>query len=496
MTGASVRIRSWVDSRHSRVFGAVLVVVAGSAVAANAMLNDSGPGANTQPAAAGSGAGGAIPQVLPPGPASTSRTTGSANSAHGGSAAGAPGEVSTAARSVSYLGHRFTVPAGWHLVDLNADSTRCVRFDLHAVYFGSPSAEQRCASQTDGTVQGAMLVEPSPAATTARATDDALNQRITATLRGVEITASYGTDRSSVVSLLAGAGVPTPTEAPASESTTQVSNRIAANLSSIHSSVTPQTVGAMTQVYSGLGFDACTAPSTTQMTAWTGSPYGAIGVYIGGAERACAQPNLTSSWVTTEANAGWRLMPLYVGPQVSNGTVTDAAAQGKASADDAATQASSLGIGSGALLYYDMEGGSYTAAQNTTAQAFVTAWTTELHALHYHAAVYGNESGAVGAMVSAWGTTAEPDVLDVANWNNNADDDPGADPSGYWHGHRVHQFQGDTNATYGGVTINIDQDYFSLAAPCGPALSSGTAVQPRYMTSCAASPAPEPSASQ
>jgi len=474
-----------------------LIAVAGSAVAAGAMWSDAGSGRDPRPAAAGSAGGGAVAQVLLPGPASTSRATGSASSSHSAGTSSAPGEVSAAARAVSYLGHTFTVPAGWHLVDLSGDSSRCVRFDVHAVYFGYPSAEQRCSGQADGSVQGAVLVQPSPAATTASATDDPLNQRITATLRGVQITASYGTDRSSVLSLLSHAGVPTPTEAPTNESTADVSNRVAANLGSIHSSVTPQIVGAMTQVFTGLGFDACTAPSTADMAAWTGSPFGAVGVYIGGAQRACTQPNLTASWVTAETKAGWRLMPLYVGPQVAYGTVTDPAAQGKASADDAATQASSLGLGSGALLYYDMEGGSYTAAQNATAQAFVSAWTAELHALHYHAAVYGNESGAVGAMISVWGSTTVPDVIDVANWNGNADDDPGADPADHWHGHRVHQFQGDdANATYGGVTIDIDHDYFGLAAPCGPSLSSGAVVQPRFMTSCAASPAPAPSASQ
>ena len=472
------------------------IAVAGSAVAAGSMWGDAGSSGDSRPAAATSAAGGAVAQVLLPGPASTSHAAGSASSRHSAGTSSAPGEVSAAARAVSYLGHTFTVPAGWHLVDLSGDSSRCVRFDVHAVYFGSPSAEQRCAGQTSGSVQGAVLVVPSPTATSASATDDPLNQRITATLRGVQITASYGTDRSSVLSLLSQAGVPVPAEAPTSESTTEVSDRVAANLSAIHSSVTPQIVGAMTQVFTGLGFDACTAPSTTDMAAWTGSPFGAVGVYIGGAERACAQPNLTASWVTTETKAGWRLMPLYVGPQVAYGTVTNAAAQGKASADDAATQASSLGLGSGALLYYDMEGGSYTAAQNATAQAFVSAWTAELHALHYHAALYGNESGAVGAMVAVWGSAVEPDVLDVANWNGNADDDPGADPADHWRGHRVHQFQGDdTHATYGGVTIDIDHDYFGLAAPCGPSLP-GAVVQPRFMTSCAASPAPAPSASQ
>jgi hypothetical protein len=217
------------------------------------------------------------------------------------------------------------------------------------------------------------------------------------------------------------------------------------------------------------------------MNAWGASPFRAVGVYIGGAERACDQPNLTASWVSAETSAGWHLMPLYVGPQIAFNTVTDAAAQGKSSADDAATQASSLGIGQGAVLYYDMEGAGYTAAQTSAAQTFIAAWSAELYALHYRAAVYGNESGTVGAMVADWGVVIQPDVLDVANWNGSADDDPGADPANHWHGRRVHQFQGGANATYGGVKINIDQDYFNLANPCTAPLTSGTR-QPQYVT--------------
>ena len=333
----------------------------------------------------------------------SSSSTGSANSSRGAGRAGVLPEVSAAARSVSYLGHTFVVPAGWHLVDLAENPTRCVRFDAHAVYFGNPSADQQCAAQSAAAVQGAVLVAPSSKAWTAGAFDNPVEQRISATLPGVQITASYGADRSAVLALLSAAKVPAPTVVAVSTSTAAVSSRIAANLAPVQGTVTPSTVAAMTQAYTGLGFDACAAPSTTQMDAWGGSPFGAVGVYIGGAERACAQPNLTASWVTAETTAGWRLLPLYVGPQIAYGTVTDAAAQGKSSADDAATQASALGIGQGAILYYDMEGGGYTALQTATAQAFVSAWTTELHALHYQAALYGSETGAVGAMVSSWG---------------------------------------------------------------------------------------------
>ena len=68
-------------------------------------------------------------------------------------------------------------------------------------------------------------------------------------------------------------------------------------------------------VFTGLGFDACTAPSSKTMAAWGASPYRAVGVYIGGVNRACSQPNLTASWVSAQTVAGWHLIPTYVGLQ-------------------------------------------------------------------------------------------------------------------------------------------------------------------------------------
>ncbi|NEA48743.1 glycoside hydrolase domain-containing protein, partial [Streptomyces sp. SID10815] len=58
-------------------------------------------------------------------------------------------------------------------------------------------------------------------------------------------------------------------------------------------------------VHQGKGFDTCAAPGPSTMTAWkTASPYSAVGVYIGGVNRGCAQPNLTAEWVRTQYTAG------------------------------------------------------------------------------------------------------------------------------------------------------------------------------------------------
>ena len=106
-------------------------------------------------------------------------------------------------------------------------------------------------------------------------------------------------------------------------------------------------------VYIGLGFDTCAAPNTGQMGAWLSSPYHMIGIYIGGANRACGQANLNSGWVNTVANEGWRLAPLYVGLQAPcNGGFADmsgdpfaASGLGVSRADDAANHARILGLG-------------------------------------------------------------------------------------------------------------------------------------------------------
>ena len=56
------------------------------------------------------------------------------------------------------------------------------------------------------------------------------------------------------------------------------------------------TVPAGATDFTRKGFDACTAPSAATMATWLRlSPYRAVGVYIGGSDRACAQPALTAS---------------------------------------------------------------------------------------------------------------------------------------------------------------------------------------------------------
>ena len=53
------------------------------------------------------------------------------------------------------------------------------------------------------------------------------------------------------------------------------------------------------------------------MTDWLASPYRAVGIYIGGINRACAQAHLTAAWIAAIQRQGWHYFPLYVGLQAS-----------------------------------------------------------------------------------------------------------------------------------------------------------------------------------
>ena len=404
------------------------------------------------------------------------------------SAAPAASAQAHGSQHVAYLGHTFTVPSGWSVVNLSKDPTACVRFDVHAIYLGTPSTSQKCAATGVAPAEATVLVSPGAPAP-ASALDDAIEQRITATLGNVQITASYGTDRSVVTQILTSAGVPAPQVESVATSAAHEPKIQAPSAAAPHA-VVGITVAAMTSHDVGLGFDACTAPSTAQMSAWSASPYQTVGVYFGGADRTCAQPELNASWVSTQAAANWHLMPLYAGPQAvpapgAASQLTSPASQGTASADDAATQAKALGIGQGALLYDDMEGAAYTAADNSEVEAFLNAWTTRLHALGYQSAVYGEEAGALAVLNADWGKMAEPDVIDVDNPNGLQNDDPGADPANHWTGHRVHQFVANTTQTYGGVQVQVDEDDLGLAGTCVPT-GIGRVSRPDYVRNCGA----------
>jgi Domain of unknown function (DUF1906) len=325
----------------------------------------------------------------------------------------APG-LAWARRVVSYRGASVAVPHGWPVIDLAADPSACVRFDRPAVYVGEPSAQQSCPANAVGRNR-AILIEPRG--------------------RGAAIVHS-----AAAVAPVAGRA------------------RIAG-------------VGTVTPggPYTGLGFDACSAPSLGRMAAWLASPFRAVGIYVGGANMACAQRNLNAAWVQTESAAGWHLVPTYVGLQAPRNSCGcraispgQATAEGNAAATDAAGRAYNLGIGRGNPIYLDIESYPRTAVNTSAVLSFVAAWTTQLHAYGYRAGVYGNSDSLMADLVAEAGTSyPEPDDIWFADWDGVPNSTTAWVPADEWVGHRLHQFRGGHRASYGGVSIDIDTSYLN-----------------------------------
>lgn len=350
-------------------------------------------------------------------------------------------------QTVPYQGHRFTVPADWQVVDLAEDPTACVRFDRHALYLGAPRDGRDCPARSVGRTE-AMLVQPAAAtAADPGSTDSAADGEITTVADGVRVTSAYGTDPAAVLRILAGAGL--PTQPPAARSLTPHA------VASLPPSVTD---------FQGKGFESCSAPSSSAMSAWrANSPYGAIGVYFGGQKRGCAQPNLSASWVAQQAAAGWHMLPIWVGLQAE--ALSSPTSQGTTAADDAIAAAKSFGFSPGSVLYYDMEGG-YSSSYTSAVLSFVSAWTAELHANGWLSGLYSSSTAAVAQVAAKSGSTyGEPDVLWSANWNGAADTVDSVIPAGNWAAHqRVHQYAGQVSETHGGVTLAIDRDFLDVGA--------------------------------
>jgi hypothetical protein len=228
------------------------------------------------------------------------------------------------------------------------------------------------------------------------------------------------------------------------------------------------------------------------MAAWASSPYRAIGVYIGGANRACSQPNLTSTWVGEQVAAGWHLIPTYVGLQAPTSACsscsmlssnkTTAAAQGAEAARDAVADAQSVGMGPGSPIYNDMEAYTRTTSATAATLTFLSAWTTELHALGYVAGVYSSGASGIADLGRAiGGPYLLPDNVWTANWNGAQNTLEPYLPSTAWALHqRIHQYRGGHNETYGLMSINLDNNFVEgatvgagTAAPELPPLSVG-----------------------
>jgi hypothetical protein len=318
--------------------------------------------------------------------------------------------------------------------------------------------------------------------------DWAVSRTITDVLRGAraQVSISYGTDRAMALRIQSSvqvtraarrAGTARASVLPATGPAPQVvlaKRLISGSLPARHPRLASVQQPRAQGVFDGAGFDACTAPSAEAMTRWLSSPYRAVGIYIGGANRACAQANLTPAWLTAIVAQGWHYFPIYPGLQSScvqaagDATISTSQAtqEGMAAAADAANQAASLGIPSGTPLIYDME--AYGPGCDFQVTKFLSAWDSEVQARGYTSGVYESFTN-IGALVAAAGSITEPQVIYYADWDGAATTSSAYMPAGMWTDHqRIHQYQGSHTETYGGTSIDIDDDRLDVNLSDGP----------------------------
>jgi hypothetical protein len=417
-----------------------------------------------------------------------------------------------AAKTVTFQGYRLVVPASWPVYRLASAPTTCVRFDRHAVYLGRPSPQQSCSGRAAGRTE-AILVQPLgahatqvlPATSAAGTAGTGAEAQIVDTAHRVLVTATWNRQPAVVRRALRVASLSTAVSdavrlRPRSAVAAAGARMHAFARSRATAPTTPATPSGPGEIYTGLGFDACSTPSATTMSDWGASPYRAIGIYIGGANMACSQPNLSATWLSEESVAGWHMIPIYVGLQSPSNSCgcagispASASAQGTAAAQDAVVDAQAVGMGGGNPLYFDMEAYNRTSTNTAAVLAFLEAWTTELHASGYLSGVYSSDASGISDLVAEDGTGyVEPDELWIANWNNQQTTADSDVPATEWAAHqRLHQYRGAHNETYGGAKINIDGDYLdsaTAAAGTGSGVDATPTVAPTPSLRVAAGP--------
>jgi hypothetical protein len=272
----------------------------------------------------------------------------------------------------------------------------------------------------------------------------------------------------------------------------------------------PQAVGT----YQGLGFDTCVAPNQATMDAWIkSSPFRAIGIYISGNSRYCGdayQPNLSPAWVQTNADKGWRFIPIHVGyqsPCFKNNPesrvqkkhmstdVPTARSQGASDAAETIAALRKFGFGAGSVSYLDLEYYSRTSSCDNVTLEFADAWTETLHAAGYRSGVYSSGSAAIKAIDDALAGGRSgfdpPDHMWIA-WTNgaaNTDGGPYLRSSVFTNHQRIHQYKNGASETFGGKSLTVDWNALDVGGTSAPAAPSAltpaasTATVPSTSTS-------------
>lgn len=255
--------------------------------------------------------------------------------------------------------------------------------------------------------------------------------------------------------------------------------------------------------FTGYAFDRCISPNQRQMnTWWRTSPFGAVGIYISGAGRACpasVQPSLSPGWVRRQHQHGWRILPLHVGRQAPcfqsrlaspavkaskprmSSDPRRAHRQGVKAAEASASKARYYGLGRRSTLYLDIEWYPRTERRcNAAVLAHIDGWTERLHRLGYGSGLYSSASAAIQALDIARHADRKrytwPDQLWFA-WGNGRSDLRGRPylSGDFWSpDRRLHQYQLDTAATYGHTRMTIDRNWMSVGKGSRAQRQTGT----------------------
>lgn len=389
-------------------------------------------------------------------------------------------------RSVAWGPVRFAVPADWPVYDLGREPSRCPRMDMHAVYLGAVGPAARCPASLIGRTE-ALEVSPAPAAGSQSVGGDTSAGFVLRLDRlGVVVTASYRSNPAlarQILRSVTASGAPGTQTEPSAPRLSAPESKAQPGPAAAAVPLTTTTIAP--GIYTGGGFDTCAAPSTATMTAWLASPYRGIGIYLGGANRACGDGNLSPSWVRAVTGQGWRLAPIYVGyqaPCVVDLNVTEfsrssatAGTQGSAAADDAVGRAHAFGLPTGSPIYFDLEG--YDTADSgcrAAVLAFLTAWTVRLHQLGFRSGVYSGAESGIRDLDDAVGRSGitPPDAIWFARWDGIASVWGDRNISdAHWTDHqRMKQYLGDRTESWGGVSMTIDRDAID-----GPVVTGGAA---------------------
>ncbi|NOT47610.1 MAG: DUF1906 domain-containing protein [Acidobacteria bacterium] len=225
------------------------------------------------------------------------------------------------------------------------------------------------------------------------------------------------------------------------------------------------------------GFDKCQAGSVAQMQSWWDNSYFFdTNIYFSGRNRACPSQPFTNNpaWINSISAQGWGIIPTVVGYQSPCTASTTTAklsydpvvaeTQGRGEADIAATDAASIGLTAGSVLYYDMERydppSPDTLGCRAATVAFLKGWTERIREIGYVSGTYGSPKNAI----EDWQfmpPASRMDAVWMARWDNvisvwtyvtfsNF-------PTNVWDNHqRIKQWQAPHNETWAGITFNID----------------------------------------